>query len=94
MATWLAVVHHLCIGQGVPLPEIVGLIAATSAEAVVEFVHPTDPMVKRISASRPESLDAYGIDEFDALLRRKFEVVEEEAVSPSRTMYHLVRIDG
>lgn len=94
MATWLAVVHHLCIGQGVPLPEIVDLIAATSAEAVVEFVHPADPMVKRISASRPESLDAYGIDEFDALVRREFEVVEEEAVSPSRTMYHLVRIDG
>jgi hypothetical protein len=91
MSMWLAVVHHLCIGQGIPLPEIVDLIAATSAESIVEFVGPSDPMVQRISASRPASLDGYGLREFESLLNGVFDIVEVEAVSSSRTMYQLVR---
>ena len=92
LSMWLAVLHHLCIGQGIPLPEIVDLIAATSAESVVEFVGPTDPMVKRISASRPASLEAYGVDEFEKLINQAFEIADVEAVSRSRTMYHLIRV--
>jgi hypothetical protein len=88
---WLAVVHHLCIGQGIPLPEIVALIASTSVESIVEFVGPTDPMVRRISASRPASLNGYGLSEFESLLDGVLDIVEVEGVSSSRTMYHLVR---
>jgi hypothetical protein len=91
VSMWLAVVHHLCIGQGIPLPEIVALIAATSAESIVEFVGPMDPMVRRISASRPASLDGYELSEFESLLDSFFDIVEVEAVSSSRTMFQLVR---
>jgi hypothetical protein len=91
MSMWLAVVHHLCIGQGIPLPEVVALIAATSPESIVEFVGPTDPMVQRISASRPASLNGYGLSEFESLLAGVFDIVETEAVSSSRTMYQLAR---
>lgn len=91
VSMWLAVVHHLCIGQGIPLPEIVALIAATSVESIVEFVGPTDPMVRRISASRPASLNGYGLSEFESLLDGVFDIVEVEGVSSSRTMYHVVR---
>jgi hypothetical protein len=51
-------------------------------------------MVKRISASRPASLEAYGVDEFEKLINQAFEIADIEAVSPSRTMYHLIRVGG
>ncbi len=93
-STWLAVIHHLCIGQGVPLSEIVDLVTETSAESVVEFVGPDDPMVKRISASRPESLDGYNREEFEALVSRRLRIADKESVSRTRTIYHLERIAG
>jgi hypothetical protein len=91
-STWLAVIHHLCIGQGIPLAEIVGLVAETSTESVVEFVSPDDPMVKRISASRPGSLDGYSLKDFEMHLTGRFDIVDVEKVSPTRTMYHLTRL--
>jgi len=90
---WLAVVHHLCIGQGVPIGKVVQLIGETSPEAVVEFVDPNDPMVRRISASRPELLDGYDRDVFETHLGLQFTLVNRESVSSTRTLYHVVRCD-
>ena len=92
-STWLAVIHHLSIGQGIPLSEIVELVAETSPEAVVEFVDPADPMVQQISASRPDRVDGYDRTVFEDLLRLRFDVVRAEPVSGTRTMYHIVRRD-
>ena len=92
-STWLAVIHHLSIGQGIPLAEIVELVAETSPEAVVEFVDPADPMVQRISASRPDRVDGYNRVAFEDLLGLRFDVRSAQPVSGARTMYHVVRLD-
>jgi hypothetical protein len=90
-ATWLAVVHHLCLGLGLPLEQVAGLIYEFSPESVVEFVAHSDPMAQRISASRTTKLAPYTRNEFERHARAGGEIVTRTEVSNTRTMYHLRR---
>lgn len=90
-ATWLAVVHHLCLGTGLPLESVVAQILEFSPESVVEFVSPEDPMAKRISASRISDLAPYSRELFERSIADRAAVISSEEVSGTRTMYHLQR---
>ena len=90
-ATWLAVVHHLCLGLGLPLEQVTQLIYEFSPESVVEFVAATDPMGQRISASRTTELTPYTREEFERFAQAGGSIVTRAEVSSTRTMYHLRR---
>ncbi|MDJ0664198.1 MAG: hypothetical protein QNJ75_06535 [Acidimicrobiia bacterium] len=90
-ATWLAVVHHLSLGAGIPLESVVATILDFSPESVVEFVSPDDPMAKRISASRTSDLAPYSQQHFEEYVAAGGKVVAERQVSPTRTLYHIRR---
>jgi hypothetical protein len=90
-ATWLAVIHHLCLGIGLPLEEVAALITDFSDEAVVEFVAIEDPMAQRISASRVTDLAPYDRELFEKYIAGAASIVTREEVSDTRTMYHLKR---
>ena len=87
----LALVHHLAIGANIPLPQVVEWLRCFDARTVVEFVHPPDPMVQRLLANKPAGLFGdYGIDAFDALLARHFEILRSEVLpGGTRTLYLL-----
>ncbi|MCP3976741.1 MAG: hypothetical protein GY720_19830 [bacterium] len=86
-ATWLAVVHHLCLGIGIPIDQVVALIAESSDEAVVEFVSIEDPMSRRISASRQDALAPYSQEVFEEAVAGT--VVSRSQVTETRALYHL-----
>jgi hypothetical protein len=91
----LAVVHHLAIGRNVPLPEVLDqltALTATGGSLVVEFVHPDDPMARRLLANKPDGLfPDYRRDAFEALLARRGRVVARtELPSGTRTLYQVV----
>ncbi|MCP3996201.1 MAG: hypothetical protein GY722_14245 [bacterium] len=90
-ATWLAVVHHLCLGAGLPLESVVAQVFEFSPESVVEFVSPADPMAGRISASRTSDLSPYSREFFEQCVADHGVVISSEEVSDTRTMYHLRR---
>lgn len=90
-ATWLAVVHHLCLSVGIPLAEVIGLVFEFSAESVVEFVAREDPMAQKISASRTEDLGRYDREYFEELVTAGGRIVASEELSETRTIYHLRR---
>jgi hypothetical protein len=90
-ATWLAIVHHLCLSVGLPLDEVIGLVFEFSNDAVVEFVAIEDPMAQRISASRTEVLGRYDREYFEEVAAELGSIVSSEQVSQFRTMYHLRR---
>ncbi|MFK3984667.1 methyltransferase [Micromonospora sp. NPDC050397] len=91
----LAVVHHLAVGRNVPLAEIVDWLvgflagAGTDGRLVVEFVHPEDPMARRLLANKPAGLfPDYRRDEFERLLAGRCEITaREELPSGTRTLY-------
>lgn len=90
-ATWLAIIHHLCLSVGIPLEEVIGLIHEFSNEAVVEFVAREDPMAQKISASRTGELGRYDLAYFEEIALSSGEIVAKGQVSETRTMYHLRR---
>jgi hypothetical protein len=88
----LALLHHLAITGNVPLPELIGWLAATAPRLVVEFVDRGDPMTDRLLANKPVGMHAdYRRDVFERLLAGRFDVLErDELPSGTRVLYHAV----
>ncbi len=90
-STWLAVIHHLCLGRGYPLSEVMALIAETSPVAVVEFVDAEDDMAVELLASRNEVPHGYSRSVFQTALTDRFDVIEHLDLTPTRTLFLIRR---
>ena len=88
----LALVHHLAIGNNVPLPGIADLFARMAPRAVVEFVPKEDPMTRRLLAARRDIFPDYTLEGFRSAFATRFEVVREAPIADSpRTLFLLRR---
>ncbi len=88
----LALVHHLAIGNNVPLPGLARLFARMARHAIVEFVPKEDPMTRRLLAARRDIFEHYSIHEFRAAFGETFEIVREAPITDSpRTLFLLER---
>jgi hypothetical protein len=88
----LALVHHLAIGNNVPLPMVASLFARLGRRAIVEFVPKEDPMTQRLLAARPDIFPDYTIDGFRAAFAQYFRIHEEAPIADSlRTVFLLER---
>jgi ribosomal protein L11 methylase PrmA len=88
----LALVHHLAIGNNVPLPAVAALFARIAPNAIVEFVPKEDPMTRRLLAARRDIFDTYSIDGFREAFSERFEIVREAPITDSpRTLFLLRR---
>lgn len=88
----LALVHHLAIGNNVPLPEIADWLARLGRHAIVEWVPKEDPMVRRLLAHREDVFPGYTPEGFETAFGRHFEVQAREALpGTSRTLCLLRR---
>jgi hypothetical protein len=88
----LALVHHLAIGNNVPLEGVADLFARIAPHAIVEFVPKEDPMTRRLLAARPDIFDRYSIEGFRDAFASRFRVVRESVITESpRTLFLLER---
>jgi hypothetical protein len=86
----LALVHHLAIGNNVPLPRVAELLAGAGRQVVVEFVPKGDPMVQQLLAARRDVFEDYTIEAFRAAFADRFTTLEEAPVEDSlRTLFLL-----
>jgi hypothetical protein len=92
VAMALALVHHLAIGNNVPLPLVAELLAGAGRRVIVEFVPREDPMTQQLLAARRDIFEGYTIEGFRAALTPHFTVREEVPVADSlRTLFLLDR---
>ena len=88
----LALVHHLAIGNNVPLPGVARLFARMAPRAIVEFVPKEDPMTRRLLAARRDIFESYSIEGFREAFGGPFRIVRETPVADSpRTLFLLER---
>lgn len=87
LGLWLAVMHHLTITGGIPLSRSLELAATLTRYAVIEFVHPNDPMVELIGASASQFGTPYDEGVFVAEMNARFEILEVKNVSRTRQLY-------
>jgi hypothetical protein len=88
----LALVHHLAIGNNVPLPSVASLFARIASRAIVEFVPKDDPMTRRLLAARRDIFEHYTIDGFRGAFGGPFRIGREAPITDSsRTLFLLER---
>jgi len=87
----LALVHHLAIGNNVPLDGIARFLASLGRELIVEFVPKEDPMVVAMLAHRRDVFPDFSIDSFRAAFEPVFETVREAPVEDSARTLFLMR---
>ncbi len=87
----LALVHHLAIGNNVPLTMVAEFFATICKWAIVEFVPKSDSQVKRLLATREDIFDGYTLEGFEAAFYPLFEVVQSTPVADSDRVLYLMR---
>jgi hypothetical protein len=88
----LALVHHLAIGNNVPLPLIVEFLADVGRFAILEFVPRGDAQARRLLASRRHDFPNYDEERLAEALAARFVTLERVPITDSsRTLYLLQR---
>lgn len=91
VAMALALIHHLAIGNNVPLGGIAAWLAGLGRHAILEWVPKEDPQVQRLLASRRDIFDAYTEDGLRAALAPHFVVLERVPIPGSGRVLLLLR---
>lgn len=88
----LALVHHIAIGNNVPLPRIAEALARHGRHLVVEFVPKEDKKVRTMLALREDVFPSYTREEFERAFASHFSVRESSVINDSlRVMYRMER---
>jgi SAM-dependent methyltransferase len=85
----LAVIHHLLLSAGIPLPEILRLLFVVSSDYVLlEWVEPSDALFKKLARGRDFSFLTK--EYFEETTAESFETVEKITLAgSSRHLYYL-----
>lgn len=88
----LALVHHLAIGNNLPLARIAQMFRALCAELVIEFVPPSDFQAMRLLAARRGAVHEYSQAAFEGAFGAHYGAARAQVLSASgRALYHYRR---
>lgn len=86
----LALVHHLAIGNNVPLPGVAAMLADLGTHAIVEWVPKDDPQAQRLLVSRADIFTGYTEEALVRAFETRFRVEERIAIPDgARVLYRL-----
>ncbi len=84
----LALVHHLAIGNNLPLGRIADSFATQCRNLIVEFVPKSDSQIARMLSTREDIFPDYSPQGFEAAFAERFKTVRSEQINDSnRTLY-------
>lgn len=84
----LALVHHLAIGNNVPLGQIAHFLRRIGHWVLLEFIPKDDPKVKEMLSVRDDIFDDYDVSGFEDAFCAFFEVVQKTPLPGStRSLY-------
>jgi hypothetical protein len=86
----LALVHHLAIGNNVPLESLAAFLARIGRQVAIEFVPKEDEKVQRLLMNREDVFAGYTAEGFERSMSAHFDVLEKLPIDDSpRTLYLL-----
>jgi ribosomal protein L11 methylase PrmA len=90
----LALVHHLAIGNNVPLSRLSAFFARLGRQLVVEFVPKSDPRVTAMLAWREDVFADYTLDGFRSAFAPDWQLTDEQPIADStRVLFRFDRRD-
>ena len=88
----LALIHHLAIGNNVPLERAARFFARAGRALLIEFVPKSDSQVKRLLVTREDIFDRYTQDDFERAFSGPFEIRRRVPLAGSdRILYIMAR---
>lgn len=87
----LALIHHLAIGNNVPLPLAADFFARLAPNLIIEFVPKSDSQVQRLLATREDIFDRYSQADFEAAFGRAFTITAKYPIAESDRVLYLMQ---
>lgn len=88
----LALIHHIAIGQNVPLEKIAQLFASLTTSLIIEFIPKDDSQVKQLLAHREDIFKNYSKDHFESVFKKYFLLKETKKIPHSkRILYRMIK---
>ncbi len=89
----LALIHHLAIGNNVPLDRVASFLRQVATSLVVEFVPKDDPQTQRLLAARADIFPDYTQEGFEAAFAESFAIVDAQPLPGSGRRLYLMKAD-
>ena len=88
----LALVHHLAIGNNLPLPKLAKWFAGFGPQLIIEFVPKEDEKVKQLLSTREDIFTNYNPESFEQAFLPYFSIETREAIpGKTRVLYYMKR---
>lgn len=87
----LALVHHIAVGNNVPLRLLASTLASWGEWLIIEFVPRADPQVETMLAHREDIFTTYDEDGFRAAFEGPFTIEATDAITDSERTLFLMR---
>jgi hypothetical protein len=91
VAMALALIHHLAIGNNVPLDMVAEFFSELGNRLIIEFVPKSDPMVQTLLANREDIFPTYDRAGFEQAFGTYFEIERSEPVTDTDRVMYLLR---
>ncbi|HEY3781131.1 MAG TPA: hypothetical protein VGL56_08625 [Fimbriimonadaceae bacterium] len=86
----LALIHHLAIGNNVPLADVATFFVSLAKWAIVEFVPKEDSQTQKLLHARKDVFTDYSEEGFETAFGRWYQIVKKDKIEGShRTLYLL-----
>jgi hypothetical protein len=87
----LALIHHLAIGNNVPLGDAAAFLRQLAPDLIIEFVPKCDSQVQRLLAPRTDIFPNYTREGFESAFKTFFTIVRAQALSGSDRVTYLMQ---
>lgn len=88
----LALVHHLCIANNVPLIQLADFFAGLSSHLLIEFVPMEDEQVRKLLVSRKANFPDYTLEQFEKAFTAYYTIADKKPLPGSgRVLYYMTR---
>lgn len=86
----LALIHHLCISNNIPLSMIAKWLSEISNNLIIEFVPKSDEKVQILLQNREDIFDDYTIEHFMNQFSQYFVIQKQTAITPTERVLFLM----
>ncbi len=86
----LAVIHHLAIGNNVPLSKIAELFALIAKNLIIEFVPKNDSQTQKLLITKKDVFSNYTLDGFKNEFEKYFSILKSEKINESERVLFLM----
>lgn len=91
----LALIHHLAIGDNVPLSRIADYFSRLARYLIIEFIPKEDAQVQRLLRNRVDIFSAYERQIFEGVFSNYYKILRKKEISEtSRVLYLMQRVEN